>query len=108
MAKQKIKIGSVQKTKDGRKTFVVSRFDLQNLKKFMDSKEAKDLLVSTDPKAKKYFNMESKQDQIASLNKAVSEGKLTEDVGASKLEKLNKIPDYVLVDVSTLIEGNDF
>jgi hypothetical protein len=108
MARQKLKIGSIQKTKDGRKTLVSTKFDLQNLKRYLETPEALALLKSTDPKAKKYFNMETKQEQIDSLNKAVAEGKLNEETAEKKLERLNNIPDYVMMDVSTLVDVTDF
>lgn len=103
MATKKLNIGSIQKKKDGSKTFVVSAYELKNLKQLLESPEVKELMNSSDPKAKKYFNLESKQEQLASLDNAVSNGKLSNDMADKIRENVNKIPDFVIANVSTLI-----
>lgn len=108
MAKtKKLKIGSIQKKKDGTKTFVATPFDLKNMKQLLENSEIRAIMASTDPKTKKYFNVESKQEQITNLNAAVASGRLSEEIGDKILTNLNKIPDFVLADISVIISDEN-
>lgn len=42
-----------------------------------------------------FVRLESKNDQIASINKAAESGKLDADFAQTLLERANKIPDFV-------------
>ena len=49
--------------------------------------------------------LESKKTQLASLEKAISEGKIAGDNAEKAKERVNKIPDFVLFEV-VLLEEN--
>lgn len=42
-----------------------------------------------------FLNLESKASQIASLTKAIEDGKLSQEVGEKMLANVEKIPDFV-------------
>lgn len=86
MAKKHRKVvGSVLKSKEGSGSYVKIKDNI--------TLNAGDIL-----------NVESKADRLASLDSAVSAGKLTEDYADQQREYINKIPDFVLFELSTLVE----
>jgi len=46
-----------------------------------------------------YLNLETKDEQIKSVNKAKENGKLDEEMTNKILERLNKIPDFVRFEI---------
>ena len=55
----------------------------------------------------KYYNLESKKYQLDSLNKAVAEGKLSEDMGDKIRERIEKTPEFVRFELVELVANND-
>ena len=53
------------------------------------------------------FRVESAKFQLKSLEDAVSQGKLTEEVAEKVRERINKIPEWVLGEVVQLVENKD-
>lgn len=100
---KKLKVGSIQKTKAGKKVFVATAFELKNLVQVLQSDEVKALINSNDPKAKKYFNMETKQEQLDGLQAALAAGRLDEKQVEDMSAKVQNTPDYVLSDISTFL-----
>jgi hypothetical protein len=47
-----------------------------------------------------YVNLESAKAQLASLEEAVKNGKLSEDIAEKARERISKIPDFVLFEAS--------
>ena len=52
----------------------------------------------------KTFRLESAKYQLESLERAVSAGKLSEDVADKVRERIEKIPPYVLFELVELVE----
>lgn len=75
MAKR-IQVGTVMKGKEGKGDYIKVEEDI-TLKKG------------------EFLNLESKASQIASLTKAIEEGKLSQEVGEKMLANAEKIPDFV-------------
>lgn len=81
MAKTKRQtIGSVYKGKDGRPDYIK---------------------VSRDVSLKKgtYLNLESKAAQLASIESALDEGRVSEETANKVRERLESIPDYVRFEI---------
>lgn len=76
MTKKRKTFGSVVKGKDGKPDYIKITNDV-NLKKGQ------------------YVNLESAKSQIESLKKALSEGKLSEEVATKMMDNANKTPDWV-------------
>lgn len=51
-----------------------------------------------------YLNLESKAQQLANLEQALANKKLSADVVEAMKAKVNKIPDFVRFEVVTLVE----
>jgi len=52
------------------------------------------------PEGKKVFlNLESKKSKIDGINKALKDGKITEDYAKKQLEYANEIPDFVRFEI---------
>ena len=52
----------------------------------------------------KIYKLESKKQQLDSLSKAHSEGKLTGDIVESIRERIEKIPDFVRFEIIELVD----
>lgn len=83
--KRKVTIGSVVKGRDGKADYIKINGDhvLNN---------------------GQFLNLESKQSQLESLDKALAEGKLTEEIVDTMRERIEKIPDFVRFSVTTMVE----
>lgn len=79
--KRRVVIGEVQKTKDGTGTYI---------------KIKKDTVL----KQGQYLNVESKKKQLENLEAAVQNGKISAENAAKARERINKIQDFVLFEVS--------
>jgi len=77
-------VGSVLAQKDDKKKFYIKFKQDVNIK------------------AGDFINLESKQNQIDSIQKAFDEGKVSEDVLESALERIEKMPDFVKFDLVKL------
>lgn len=84
MAKKRLTIGSVVKSKEAGKPDYIK--------------------VSQDITLKKgqFLNLESKERQLESLDAAVAAGKLSEDMANEIKERTNKIPDWVRFEIVML------
>jgi hypothetical protein len=51
-----------------------------------------------------YLNLESKKQQLQSLEQAVSNGKLSRETADKIQEKIEKIPDFVRFEISVLVD----
>jgi hypothetical protein len=51
-----------------------------------------------------YLNLETVKQQIDSVRGAISAGKLSEEIGGEMLEKLEKKPDFIRIDIFGLVE----
>ena len=81
MAKKKRnQVGSVLKSKDGGPDYI----------KMRDGK---------------IYRLESAKQQLASLEKAVSEGKLGEDVAQKVRERIAKVPEWVRFEIIELVDA---
>lgn len=77
MAKfKRLTVGSVVKGRDGKPDYI---------------QMSQDVVL----KKGEYLNLESKSSQMRSVESAIKDGKLSQEVGESILEKLGKIPDFV-------------
>lgn len=95
MAKKRVVVGSISKRKDGTRVMISTPYELNQLV---------EALKKTSLTEKLYFNLESKKEQLDKLSASVSEGRLDAEK-AEKIESIiNKIPDFVLSQVSLLIE----
>lgn len=86
MSKKKLKrqvVGSVCKSKDGGPDYI----------KMRDSG--------------KVYRLESAKQQLDNLEKAVSEGKLSEDIAGKVRERIEKIPSWVRFELVELVEQQD-
>lgn len=52
----------------------------------------------------KIYRLESAKYQLASLEKAVAEGKLGEEIGEKVRERISKIPEWVRFELVELVE----
>lgn len=52
----------------------------------------------------KFYRVESAKFQLRSLEKAVADGKLTEEIAKVVRERIEKIPEWVLGEVIELVE----
>ena len=86
MAKKKVTIGDIVKSKDGKSKYIKVFADSVTLTKGM------------------YINVESKAEQLASLQKALDEGKIGQDTFDKQAERLEKIPDFVVAQASVLVD----
>ena len=77
-------VGSIIKGKEGKADY------------FLVNKSLKEPVVL---QAGDILNLESKTAQLASLEAAVSSGKLQPEYGDKARERINKIPDFVRFDV---------
>ena len=85
MAKWKRSVlGSVLATKDDKKKFYIK------------------MKADVTLKAGDFINLESKQNQIDSIQKAFDEGKVNEEVLEQALERIEKMPDFVKFDLVKL------
>lgn len=82
MAKKRITLGSIVKGKDGKPPYI---------------KVNKDAVL----KSGQYLNLENKQYQLDSLSKAVAEGKVKEETAEQVKERIEKMPDFVLFEVTS-------
>lgn len=53
-----------------------------------------------------YLNLENKEYQLKSLEDAVSAGKLSEEVATKIRANIERIPDFVRFQITTLIDEN--
>lgn len=84
MAKYKREvIGSVVKGKDGKPDYIKVRSDVK-----LSQGE--------------FLNLESKSQQASSLEKAVADGKLSEEIADSIRERIEKIPEFVRFEIVRL------
>lgn len=83
MAYKRLNVGSICKRKDG---------------------NGKHIKISNDVTLKKgdYLNVESKAEQLASLNEAAANGKISEANAEKARERLEKMPDWVVAEVYQL------
>ena len=53
------------------------------------------------------LNVESKAEQLAGVDKALADGKMSEEVAEKVKERINKIPDFILREIILLnkLEG---
>jgi len=51
-----------------------------------------------------YLNLESPKQQLASMEKALSEGKLSEEVAEKIRERIAKIPEWVMFEVIQVVK----
>lgn len=86
MAKKRVNIGSVVKTKSGTKAIKVSQDVKINLSKGQ------------------YINLESKDEAIASLHKALESGRMKQETFEKLLASVEKTPDWVISNVYVLVE----
>lgn len=100
----KLQVGSIQKTKAGGNVLVANAFELNNLKKALQSPEFEALMNSGDKTAKKYFNLETKAEQLLSLQGAVSAGKLSVELGEEIQARIEKVPDFVKFNVFVTVK----
>lgn len=96
MAKKKVVIGAISKRKDGSKVLIASPYELKALK---------NALSTMNLDEKKYFNIETKQEQLANIKEAVSAGRMSEESAAKVEEIINKIPDFVIAQISFLVDA---
>lgn len=85
MASKRVKVGSLLKSKDGNGVYFKANADF-------DMKKGDTLNVAT------------KKEQIASLEKAVAEGKLNPDKAAEIKAIVEAIPDFVFAEVYKIIK----
>ena len=85
MKKVRRTIGSVNKAKEGNSRYI---------------KISEDITL----KKGQYVNLESPSDQIAGLQQAMQEGKLSEDYALKQIERLRKTPDFVSFHLITQVE----
>jgi hypothetical protein len=91
-------VGSVYKRKDGNGDYIKFRYD-------SDIKEALlKAIAGSGEGSELYLNLESKQKKLASLEKALSEGKISEDKAVKARERIEKIPDYVRFEIVLVTE----
>lgn len=91
----KLNLGSVVKGKEkGDSDYI--KFNGRSKKLLME------LFSGMDEQKGLILNLESKTAQLASLQEAVSAGKLSEENGAKARERVEKIPDFVRFEVSYL------
>lgn len=82
MAKTKrIEVGSVVKGRDGKPDYI---------------KVNQDVML----KKGQFLNLESKKDRLASLNEAVTNGKLSAEIADKIIENVEKTPDFVRFTIS--------
>ena len=77
-------IGSVQKSKDASKPDYI--------------KISNDVVLTKGM----FLNLESKKQQLASLEAAVEQGRLKEEYAVKARERIEKIPDFVRFEISVL------
>lgn len=65
--------------------------------------------VKQDVTLKKGENLsvESKAEQLAGIDKAVADGKMSEEIAEKVRERINKIPDFVLREISRLTKTGE-
>lgn len=81
MAKKKRNVvGSVLKSKDGGADYI----------KMRDGK---------------IYKLESQKQQLASAQKAIEEGKLSGEIGAKVIERIEKIPPFVRFEIIELVDA---
>lgn len=85
MAKKRLTIGSVVKSKDPLKSNYIQ--------------VRKDLKEPIVLQAGQYIQVESKKFQQDSLERAAQEGKLSGEVLQKARERINKIPDFVIAEL---------
>lgn len=88
MAKKRVVVGSLVKVKQEQKE--------KGFPNYIQIKE--DITL----KKGEYLRAESKVFQIASLEKAMAEGKLSKEVGDTIRARLDKTPDWVIADIIIL------
>ena len=84
MAK-KVTVGSVVKGKDGKPDYIKVR--------------GEHILRDGD-----FLNLESKASQLASLEKGIESGKISEDFAEKIRERLERIPDFVRFEITKFTE----
>jgi len=57
--------------------------------------------------AGKSYNLESKAQQLASLDEAVAAGRLDEEYAETRKEAINNIPDFVRFQITSLVKNED-
>ena len=84
------------------------RLTVGSVIKSSDPEKSNYIKMNADVSLKKgqFLSVESKKFQLSSLEKAIKAGKLSPEIGSKMLEKVNKIPDFVLGDI-ILLEKNE-
>lgn len=85
MAKSRKTIGSIVKGRDGKPDYIKVNVDVVL-------------------KQGQFLNLESQQYQLASLDKAVADGKIKEDTAEQVRERINKLPAFVRFEITTYEE----
>jgi len=98
MAKlQRTVVGSIYRAKDKTKSdYIHFRGDTKIKNTFLEA------LNKMDEKKGLSLILESKTAQLTSLDSALAEGKLSEDIAGKIRERINKIPDYVRFEIILL------
>ena len=94
---KRITIGSVCKSKDDDKK---SYFKVRG----ETAKEFANALLKMDPEKGGTIRLETKAEQLKSLEDAVTAGKLSAESAAKARERINKIPDYVRCEASIYVD----
>ena len=87
MAKKKITIGDIVKSQNGTGKYIKVFADNVTLTKGQ------------------YINVESKAEQLASLESAREAGKISEETYEKALARLEKIPDFVIAQLSVMVDA---
>lgn len=53
------------------------------------------------------LSVESKKVQLDNLERAIGEGKLSEELGAKRREQISRMPDWVVADLVQLIKNSE-
>lgn len=98
MAYKRINVGSIVKKREGGD---VLKLNTKFLRDFID------FLKNNQDKDKLYLSLESKKYQEDSLNAAVAAGKLSADKAEERMERIQKIPDFVRFEVVAVDRNDD-
>ncbi len=110
MAKQYLRIGQVLKGQKNEETGVTkpSYIKLTNhlptLQRFVGALQD---YISGGAQNSFYVNVESKAQQLESLDNAVRDGRMSPENAEKAKERVSKIPDFVLFDLTTGVERKD-
>lgn len=99
MAKMRVVLGSVLKSKSGKPDYVKMR--VNDLTRDVLTNMLKNVTGETDGFI---LNLESKKYRTESLDKAVESGKLSADIAVKIRESIEKMPDYCRFELVTYVE----